>query len=366
MMTTDSAKPGAGRGSVPLMPSSLPDKADVRALLQAGAIFAWSDDLWLAAWGEAEKTDRPDPARPSFYVPDFYLSDPHPWRIYAHGACVAPDGLVHGLVGTKHMRSWQNFDEREFRRVFDLVQSGVQAGQLEKAVPAVFETSPGPMRVEEREFALRALANLPTGLMPYGCWDESGGLLGASPELLFEDDGVEIHTMAVAGTASAGSGAAAMMDDPKECAEHSLVLRDLETQLSGLGPLTRGAMRAWRIGILSHLRTDLRVHPERKVAFESMVRRLHPTPAVGTAPRSEWRTWTEKIDAAPRGIFAAPFGVVLPGGASRCLVGIRHVQWDRSAMRCGAGCGLVRGSNPEREISELRLKLSATRGNLGL
>jgi menaquinone-specific isochorismate synthase len=72
------------------------------------------------------------------------------------------------------------------------------------------------------------------------------------------------------------------------------------------------------------------------------------------------------IDGAPRGYFAAPFGLALPGGRSRCLVAIRGVQWDRAATRCGAGCGLVPGSDLARETAELRLKLSATRGNLGL
>jgi isochorismate synthase EntC len=41
------------------------------------------------------------------------------------------------------------------------------------------------------------------------------------------------------------------------------------------------------------------------------------------------------------------------------------VQWDAKTTRCGAGCGLVPGSDLAREMAELRLKLSATRGNLG-
>jgi isochorismate synthase EntC len=47
-------------------------------------------------------------------------------------------------------------------------------------------------------------------------------------------------------------------------------------------------------------------------------------------------------------------------------VAIRNVQWDRHGARCGAGCGIVAGSRAGREAAELRLKLAATRGNLGL
>jgi isochorismate synthase EntC len=47
-------------------------------------------------------------------------------------------------------------------------------------------------------------------------------------------------------------------------------------------------------------------------------------------------------------------------------VAIRGLQWNREAARCGAGCGIVPGSKLERELAELHLKITATRGNLGL
>lgn len=345
---------------------SAPTAENIRAFLHCGAIFAWSDDRWIIAWGTPEKADRTHAERPSFYTPDFMLSDPEPWRIYPQAAAVSPDGLAQQLRDETPRRTWQGFDEARFAATFARVQEALGRGDLAKAVPAVFEESEGALTSAERERALRALANLPSGLMPYGSWDEHGGVLGASPELLFEDDGVEIHTMAVAGTARAGTAPDEMMDDPKERAEHTLVLDDLAAQLAPFGTVTRGATRLWRIGILSHLRTDLRVTPARRPGFADLVRRLHPTPAVGTSPRGAWREWIPRIDGAPRGAFAAPFGLALPGGTSRCLVAIRQVQWDRARTRCGAGCGLVAASNLARELSELRLKLAATRGNLGL
>jgi len=358
--TTDSAT------AVDCLRASAPQASQIRALLARGAVFAWSEDLWIIGWGQPEKSAQPHPDRPSFYAPDFLLTDPTPWRVYPSAAGVAPDALASELSAPAAARAWTSFDEHDFAARFRAVQAEFATGSLRKAVPVVFEQSEGPLTAAERERALRSLANLPAGLMPYGAWDENGGVLGAAPELLFEDDGVEIHTMAVAGTARAGTAPEAMMDDPKERAEHRLVLEDLETQLTPLGPVTRGATRPWRIGLLSHLRTDLRVTPAARVAFGELVRRLHPTPAVGTAPRQATLEAVTRFDLAPRGPFAAPFGLVLPGGAARCMVAIRHVQWNRTSARCGAGCGIVPGSRLERETAELRLKLAATRGNLGL
>ena len=341
-------------------------EGQIRSFLQSGALFAWSEDRWLIAWGKADKSAHPNPGFPSFYTPDFHLEDPEPWRIYPHTAAISPDGLALQIAPHRQPRTWSAFDGTAFARNFRTVQDAITRGELHKAVPAVFEHSDSPLGISERGQALRALANLPAGLMPYGCWNSEGGVLGASPELLFEDDGSEIHTVAVAGTARAGAAPDELMDDPKERAEHGLVLDDLDARLAALGPVTRGATRLWRIGILSHLRTDLRVSPSRHPTFTELVAQLHPTPAVGIAPRGDWREMTRQIDGEPRGFFAAPFGLTLPGGLSRCLVAIRNVQWDRTVTRCGAGCGLVSGSQLARETAELQLKLAATRGNLGL
>lgn len=346
--------------------TSLPGPENISSFLDRGSLLAWSEDRWFIAWGEPARATKPDRDRPSIYAADFFLRDEKPWRIYNNAAVVTPDSLAQLLEPRITARCWKPFDESAFGAVFGAVMNNLRAGLLQKAVPAVFETSGGGLTAEERAGALRSMANLPAGLMPYGCWDDEGGVIGASPELLFEDDGVEIHTVAVAGTARTGGMSAEMMDDPKERREHQLVLDDVEARLSQIGGVTRGATRLWRIGMLSHLRTDLRLTPHKKADFGSLVDLLHPTPAVGIAPRGDWRQTTAAVDGGPRGYFGAPFGLTLPGGQSRCIVAIRGVQWDRTTARCGAGCGLVPASELGRELAELRLKISATRGNLGL
>lgn len=365
-MTTGPTSASTGARHDAWLRRTVPHASQISALLRQGAVFAWSEDRWIIAWGRPRRAELPDPERPSFYAPDFFLRDPEPWRIYPEAAAVSPDGLAQVLTAPATGRSWQPFDEEGFAAAFHRVKDAIGRGDLQKAVPVVFDTSAEPLSMDERARALHRMANLPAGLMPYGSWDGSEGAMGASPELLFEDDGVEIHTMAVAGTARAGTVPDDIMEDPKERSEHQLVIDDLEAQLAPMGKVAHGATRLWRIGILSHLRTDLRLTPGRTVPFNELVRQLHPTPAVGTAPRTSWLEWLPLIDSSPRGRFAAPFGLVLPGGGARCIVGIRQVQWDANATRCGAGCGIVVRSDLARETAELHLKLTASRGNLGL
>ena len=93
---------------------SMPTRAQIREFLHSGAIIAWSDDRWIIAWGAPEKRDRPATDRPSFYVPDFFLSDPAPWRVYPHAVAVSPDSLANYLVAKESPRVWQKFDEAAF------------------------------------------------------------------------------------------------------------------------------------------------------------------------------------------------------------------------------------------------------------
>lgn len=361
--TTPAGAAAALRGSVPTADA-------LQEFLRRGALFPWSEDLWILGWGEPRRSAGPDTDRPSFYAPDFLLREGRPWFVYPHFAAVAPDWLAQEIPrdgSARPARAWEPFDEESFARTFHEVLGAIRRGALRKAVPIAFETSRPTLGLAERAHSLHALATLPSGLLPYGFWEERGGLIGASPELLFECDGAEIRTMAVAGTARSGRSPDEMLDDPKERAEHEFVVEDIVDQLSPLGSLTRGAVRLWRIGILSHLRTDLRLLPSKPPSFPDLVARLHPTAALGVSPRRQSAEWLPLLDpSGARGRFGAPFGLRLPGGCSRCLVAIRNVQWDGAGCRCGAGCGIVEGSELPRETAELRLKLAATRGNLGL
>ena len=115
-----------------------PDAVPAADFLQCGAVFAWSDDRWIVAWGEPVRADRPDSGRPSFFTPDFFLSDPAPWTIYPEAAAVSPDGLAQRFGPAAVRRAWRPFDEGAFARSFAKVQGAIAGGVLRKAVPAVF------------------------------------------------------------------------------------------------------------------------------------------------------------------------------------------------------------------------------------
>ena len=256
----------------------------------------------------------------------------------------------------------------------------IQKGGLAKSVPIAFLEAPASqpsvpelawMLLQALEFQDRAGGYL------YGTWNAEGGILGVTPELLFERDGRMVRTMALAGTRALEKGRepeteAALLQDAKERHEHFVVIEGITQRLAGLGQFTVGETGVRHAGALAHLHTPIELElfaPETGTAdWQSLVDRLHPTPALGAHPRREGEIWlAEQERVLPRSRFGAPFGVRLPEG-EHCVVAIRNLEWSVSSGFCrvGAGAGVVRGSVPEREWSEIERKWGSVLRILGL
>jgi len=224
------------------------------------------------------------------------------------------------------------------------------------------------------------LANLLLNLLknaikpqPYGYWDTTKGIMGATPEILFSYSGKtnELETMALAGTRETIKEAANSLEkDPKEMFEHDLVIQGLKEKLAGLGELQVSPTYVWDLGMISHLRTDFTVElkgkPKADKVFTEICALLHPTAALGVAPcKADWR-FLKKCDGDERrGHFGAPFGVLNPSGKSVVFVAIRNVQWHEDQISLGTGCGVVAQSELPNEWQELEVKRRAVHALLG-
>jgi len=84
---------------------------------------------------------------------------------------------------------------------------------------------------------------------------------------------------------------------------------------------------------------------------------LHPTPAVGgfpAAPALEWLAAHESLD---RGWYAAPIGWLGADGQGELAVGIRSAMLTGSSAVVYAGCGIVKGSDPDEEYDTTCAKM---------
>ncbi len=365
-------------------------ETDAAEFLRSGFIFGLSDGRYAIGWGELKKSQ--DSANGverscSVYAPDFYLEDKSPWFIPSQFALVnreffATHVLPKLTTEVKDFR-WSEPSEDGFQKQFMKIQNACKNEGLQKAVPVVhataeLEASPGFIGS-----SLRALSKIPQTLTPYGFWGTSSqgaeGLVGATPEALFLQTGETLSTMALAGTRkkeSNGSGAEALIKDPKERHEHQLVIDDIRSVLSNFGEVRVGATTTVELPTLFHLKTSISVTlksnfgSEHQNVFGTLAKALHPTPALGLAPRSLGVSYLKNWDEVDlRGRFGAPFGVSIQLGGEvirECLVGIRNVQWRGSRFQLGSGCGIVPESQVDREWAELKLKRDSVRKILGL
>ena len=195
-----------------------------------------------------------------------------------------------------------------------------------------------------------------------------GVFLGATPEHLVRLDGNRVATAAVAGSAPRGRDPVdderlgrELLESKKEQAEHSVVVRALR---EGLAPCCADldvpeSPRLLRLGEIQHLETPIRGTLRNGETILGLVERLHPTPAVGGAPREAARAWIARNENLDRGWYAGPVGFVDAEGGGDFCVALRSALIRGEEARLYAGAGIVAGSLPPAELRETRLKLRA-------
>ncbi|WP_044304298.1 isochorismate synthase, partial [Richelia intracellularis] len=191
--------------------------------------------------------------------------------------------------------------------------------------------------------------------------------IGASPERLICISENKLITDALAGSAPRGKTpiedtayANSLIHSDKERHEHNLVVDFISRSLSELGLLPQiMSPRLRKLSNIQHLWTPIsaiippNIHPLKILA------QLHPTPAVaGTLPDIAC-TEIRRYESFERGLYASPLGWLDAEGNCEFIVGIRSALIDGNYARLYAGAGIVAGSDPNKELAEIQLKLQA-------
>jgi menaquinone-specific isochorismate synthase len=345
--------------------------------LSSGAIMSLSQDRLLVGWGKAYYIPEHeiDSRQPAFYFSDFFLKTPFPWIQYSHWADISIGDFKEQVKAVSHLSTcnWTIHNPEQFRQAFNELWQSLQVDQLKKAVPYLFAKSISHMTKERLHNCLnRGLISLEknTGYL-YGHWNATAGVLGITPELLFshsQHQPQKVQTMALAGTCLSSYCQQAFLQNEKERYEHQLVVQGICQSLQALGSVQVGTLQLLQLPKLTHLMTSLEIELSQPFQFDVLTRHLHPTPALGALPLEAGKKWLEDFHQhTPRDYYGAPLGFRYPKmGLSKCLIGIRNVQWDASGMRIGAGCGVVKQSIFEKEWQEIQFKIRAIRDQLYL
>lgn len=198
--------------------------------------------------------------------------------------------------------------------------------------------------------------------------------LGASPERLVRLRHENVRATCLAGSIARGATPEQdralgdeLLHSAKDRAEHEFVLRAMLDNLAEVcgGRLSSGPLSLMQLRNVQHLFTPIvgRVAPGRGIL--DLVERLHPTPAMGGTPRDAALAMIRELEGMDRGWYAAPVGWVDARGEGEFAVAIRSALLRGAQAVLFAGCGLVAGSDPEREYAESSLKLRPMLSALG-
>lgn len=308
-----------------------------------------------------------EPGRLACYAPDFLLTDAHPWLHPTTWHETTREALRETLgPAAPPVVTWQEPDAAAYTQTFTTVMERIRRGPLAKAVPVILERGTWHGSPDVVAGLLGRVLAAPGPSLAYAVWTASAGMVGASPEILFvRPVPSQIETVAMAGTLPEDR-ATALPDDPKESREHAAVVDDIVAALAPIGQVAVGSRTVVHLPTMAHLKTDITAALTDPVDFATLVRALHPTAALGVAPRSAGQDLLPTLGPAGRGRFGAPFGIEWPDGRAQVVVAIRNVQWADRQMTLGAGAGLIAESRLESEWNELQLKRAAVKSLLGL
>lgn len=290
----------------------------------------------------------------SFYAPDFFLQTKKPFFQGAKLLRMKREEFTTQFSPTiLKPHQWEFGSFSLFKEQFQTVQEKIRKGLLTKAV--LYSTTHTEEPITSHNLSTIFSTPIPPNLALFGFWNEEEGMIGLTPERLFQKKGNKIETEALAGTMSSSHRTKQdFLDDPKEQKEHAIVVKGIQEALSPYGKVRIGEPELLDLGALVHRRTV--ISTEAAVSVEELIHALHPTPALGAAPKEPGVSFLQGIDKiVPRRRYGAPFGWV-DGDSAELVVAIRAVQWNKSGSQILAGAGIVKESLLEQEWKEIERK----------
>lgn len=197
-------------------------------------------------------------------------------------------------------------------------------------------------------------------------------LIGASPELLFRLRQGEMETFPLAGTTRRGQDEAedtrlarALLNDPKEIAEHNMIVdlhRNDIGRVARFGTVkVRSLMDIKRFSHVQHISSEIvGIIDENEDMFSALASNF-PAGTLTGAPKIEAMKIIDDLEADGRGPYGGAVGHFSFNGDCTFAIPIRTVfanGEDAYVQTCG---GNVYDSNPEDEYEEIRRKFAGTK-----
>lgn len=260
--------------------------------------------------------------------------------------------------------------EAKYQTFIDKVNQGLDAIALKKLSKIVVAHALEIKR--ERKFNLiKSLENLRSNhpdCYIFAIGNENNQyFIGASPERLLSIKDNQLVSDALAGSAPRGNNdeeddliGYKLLENEKEKREHQAVTNFIFNQLNTMGlEAKKASLQLLKLSNIQHLWTPIYAEIRNNINPLEIVSKLHPTPAVAGDPIDVACQEIEATEKFDRTLYAAPIGWLDSEGNCEFIVGIRSALIQDNYARLYAGAGIVTGSKPEQELTEIKLKFQA-------
>jgi len=257
--------------------------------------------------------------------------------------------------------------EGKYRDMVLRAKDYIVAGDVFQVVLAQRFTAPFPLPPLALYRSLRRINPSPF----LYCLDMPGfALIGSSPEILVRARDGEVTIRPIAGTRPRGKTAsedaankASLLDDPKECAEHLMLLdlgRNDVGRVAEAGSVT--VTDSYGVEFYSHVMHIVsnvvgKIAPG-KDALDTLFAGF-PAGTVSGAPKVRACEIIAELEPETRGAYAGGVGYFSPDGNMDSCIVLRTAVLQDGVMHAQAGAGIVADSTPEYEQRECEAKAGA-------
>ncbi len=264
----------------------------------------------------------------------------------------------------------ENSDQAWKTRVQTAIER-IQGDVLDKVVLARDASGTSETPIDARSILRTLAAEYPS------TWNFSvSGLVGATPELLLRLTRGMVTSRVLAGTISKTGDderdlalAASLARSSKDLEEHEYAVRSVADAIEPFCTSINVPESPFVLHLANvmHLATDVTGALAETLAHVdafTILEQLHPSAAVCGTPRPEAAALISEIEGMSRGRYAGPVGWIDAAGDGELGIALRCGQIKGDTIRIFAGCGIVAGSDPVKELAESEAKFVPMRSAL--
>lgn len=270
-----------------------------------------------------------------------------------------------------HSPMTESVKDTEMERKIIEARERIRNGE---ALQVVISREFGPFSLDPVEM-VRSFLKMDRSLYVYYFRFNEFEIFGSSPENLISRDGDELMIEPIAGTRKVSTDeteneaiAGDLLSDPKELLEHRMLVdlaRNDLGKISEYGSVhVERSMEIRRFSSVMHIVSQVRSRLRKGFENSEIINAVFPAGTVSGAPKDRAIRIINDLETSPRGPYAGCLGLIDDQRMDMALA-IRTIYGNGNRYFVRSGAGIVKDSDPEREVDEIRMKsYSAVGGKL--